>query len=324
MANIRKLCQCFGQAWAKQQSNALPVRTAIQCASRRHSRAGTPSLHGIFKGMPPSGWWPNWPSAACSHLLAVRQFRLPGQRWLQSSHLLWALSFFQTGMYGTTCKKVKFFDDLLPLGSLLAPVLYLGYILNWALPYIRVSSSVVYKLLSFRCQAACVIQFLFVVFQTSPCLHNGPSAPTPCPSAQNMGCLLGSVGGRICCLFLLCSLEVALVSRVWSAWASALWSLACCQLSPALCLPQCRSCPCTSLLEHFAPPPPPPGRQSIPLPRFSIVLWSAVCKMPSCLACLHPIFSGMEPALRPRLVCSFSCYRVQIALHPGFLSFDLL
>ena len=150
--------------------------------------------------------------------------------------------------------------------------------------------------------------------QWSLCPHPLP----PCPSAQNMGCWLGECLAVECCLFLLRSLEVGLVFSVWSAWTSATWSLPCCLLSPALYLPQCRSCPCTGLLEHFASPPPPPHP---PLPPDKVRC--AKCP-PVRLVCILEKIPGVEPALRPRLVRSFSCYTVQVALHPGFLSFDLL
>ena len=66
------------------------------------------------------------------------------------------------------------------------------------------------------------------------------------------------------------------------------------------------------------PPPPPPHP---PLPPDKVRC--AKCP-PVRLVCILEKIPGVEPALRPRLVRSFSCYTVQVALHPGFLSFDLL
>ena len=51
---------------------------------------------------------------------------------------------------------------------------------------------------------------------------------------------------------LFCGLEAPLIPSIWSVWTSAEWKLPWCLLGPALCLPQCRSCPCTYLLEHFS------------------------------------------------------------------------
>ena len=201
----------------------------------------------------------------------------------------------------------------------LAPVSYLGYILNYALPCIWISSSVV------------CMQVVLVSLSSSMChpvplgfsklllaCTMVPLPPTPFPSAQNMGCSLGLL---------------AVKYVVYSS--SATWKLPSFLVFGVLELLQCRACPAAYCLQLsvfcsvegiLAPaswsilPP----RQRVSLPRFRSVYSSAVCKMPSYLACLRLTFSGVESALTPCLVCSFSCYRVQVALHPGSLRFDLL
>ena len=134
-----------------------------------------------------------------------------------------------------------------------------------------------------------------------------PLLPPPAPVSRTWGVHLGVFGGRM--LFIR-PLQALSWPRFWCFERLNFCNMELAAYFLQLCVFRSVEVALHWPLGAFCPPPPP--RQS------------AVCKMPSCLACLHPVFSGVEPALRPRLVRSFFCYTVQVALHPGFLSFDLL
>ena len=95
---------------------------------------------------------------------------------------------------------------------------------------------------------------LLILLSSQFKLHNSLSFSPRYSSAQHMWCFMeeGVLVAKCIVYSLFCGLEAPLIPSIWSVWTSAEWKLPWCFLGPALCLPQCRSCPCTYLLEHFS------------------------------------------------------------------------